>query len=136
MKLEEKAYIAGIIDGEGSIMLIKFHKNQFPSPCLSVSSTSYQLLNWIRKTTGLGSIHSKKNYKPDIHQNSYSYTVKYNDALSLIEEIEPYLVIPEKKKRAQMIVKDYKKLTLRNGRYNKEQIKEKQLFYEKFLNIK
>jgi hypothetical protein len=25
---EEKAYLAGIIDGEGSIMLIKFHGNQ------------------------------------------------------------------------------------------------------------
>ncbi|MBU3209659.1 hypothetical protein [Clostridium algidicarnis] len=35
MTSEEKAYIAGIIDGEGSIMLLKFHHNQFPSPCIS-----------------------------------------------------------------------------------------------------
>ena len=29
----EKAYIAGIIDGEGSIMLQKIHKNEHPAPC-------------------------------------------------------------------------------------------------------
>jgi len=47
----EKAYIAGIIDGEGSIMLIKFHKNQYPSPCVSISSTDVELLEWIKQTT-------------------------------------------------------------------------------------
>ena len=35
----ERAYIAGIVDGEGSIMLTRFHKNQLPSPCVSVAST-------------------------------------------------------------------------------------------------
>ncbi len=45
----EKAYIAGIIDGEGSIMLLQFHSNQLPSPCISVASTSYELLDWLRK---------------------------------------------------------------------------------------
>lgn len=40
----EKAYIAGIIDGEGSIMLTRFHKNQYHSPCVSISSTDIELL--------------------------------------------------------------------------------------------
>ncbi|WP_315117412.1 hypothetical protein [uncultured Clostridium sp.] len=47
---EQSAYIAGIIDGEGSIMLLKFHSSQLPSPCLSISSTSLELLNWIKNT--------------------------------------------------------------------------------------
>lgn len=45
----EKAYIAGIIDGEGSIMLQKFHSNEFPAPCVSIASTSLELLEWIKK---------------------------------------------------------------------------------------
>lgn len=49
----EKAYIAGIIDGEGSIMLTKFHKNQYPSPCVSISSTDMELLEWIKHTTNV-----------------------------------------------------------------------------------
>lgn len=41
----EKAYIARIIDGEGSIMLQKFHSNQLPSPCVSIVSTTLKLLD-------------------------------------------------------------------------------------------
>ena len=44
MSPEEIAYIAGIVDGEGSIMLLRFHKNQHPSPCVTIASTSYELL--------------------------------------------------------------------------------------------
>jgi len=49
MTPEESTYVAGIIDGEGSIMLIRFHKNQNPAPCVSISSALIELLkklNW------------------------------------------------------------------------------------------
>ncbi len=36
----EKAYIAGIIDGEGSIILQRFHTNQYPAPCVSIASAT------------------------------------------------------------------------------------------------
>lgn len=38
IKEVEKAYIAGIIDGEGSIMLQRFHKGDLPAPCVSIDS--------------------------------------------------------------------------------------------------
>ena len=60
MTLVEKSYLAGIIDGEGSIMLLKFHKNQFPSPCISIASISLELLEWVKKKTCVGIIKSKK----------------------------------------------------------------------------
>lgn len=43
----EKYYIAGIIDGEGSIMLQRFHKGEYPSPCVSIASTNIELLESI-----------------------------------------------------------------------------------------
>jgi len=76
----EKAYIAEMIDGEGSIMLTKFHNNQYPAPCISISSTTIELLQWIKGKTKVGTIKSKKNYNKINHKNSYTYTVKYNDA--------------------------------------------------------
>jgi len=103
MTSTEKTYIAGIIDGEGSIMLIKFHKNQFPSPCVSISSTSIELLEWIKNTTNLGTIKSKKNYNPQKHLDSYIYIVKYNYAIALIEDIYPYLIINVKNPRHQVV---------------------------------
>lgn len=135
MTPEQKAYLAGIIDGEGSIMLTKFHKNQWPAPCVSIASVSLELLEWIRLKTGLGKIKSKKNYSPNKHKNSFTYTVRYNDAILLLEMVEPYLVITQKKLRAQMILKFYKLLTTRNGRYSEEQRKAKEDFYKQFMAL-
>ncbi len=129
----EKAYIAGIIDGEGSIMLLQFHNNQLPSPCISVASTSCELLDWLKAKIGTGIVKSKKNYKPDIHQSSYTYTIKYNDALKLLAEVAPYLVITSKKQRANMILSEYKKLIPRNGRYTESQLYAKMDFYQRFI---
>lgn len=132
---EEKAYIAGIIDGEGSIMLTKFHKNQLPAPCISIASTSLELLQWIKNKTGFGSIKSKKNYNPIAHKDSFTYTIRYDEAISLLKEIEPYLVIEQKKQRAKLILNEYKNLTPRNGRYSEEMLKQKEEFHTRFMSI-
>jgi hypothetical protein len=133
---EEKAYIAGIIDGEGSIMLLSFHNNQLPSPCVSISSSTLELLEWIKSKVKGGTIKEKKNYNVNKHKFSFTYTLRYNSAIELFKEIEPYLVIKSKKERASLILKEYKKLTPRNGRYTEEMLNQKQLFYEAFMKLK
>lgn len=132
----EKAYIAGIIDGEGSIMLQKFHSNQYPAPCISIASTTYELLEWIQTVIGKGSIKSIKNRNPEKYRNSYAYILRYDDAINLLIEIYPYLIINSKQKRAELIIKKYKSLTPRNGRYTAELINLKNEFYEEFINLK
>lgn len=136
MSPEEKAYIAGIIDGEGSIMLTKFHSNQFPAPCVTITSTSYELLEWIKSKTGIGTIKFKKNYNPEKHQDSFTYMVRYDDAINLLKEIEPYLIINQKKLRAQLIINEYKSVTPGNGRYSAKSLKLKEEFYDNFIAIK
>ncbi len=136
MTPEEKAYIAGIIDGEGSIMLIKFHRNKFPAPCVTIASASYELLEWIKNKTNMGTIKSKKNYKPNKHQDSFTYMITYNNAINFLREIEPYLIITQKKLRAKLIINEYKSVTLRNGRYSPQLLKLKKEFYDKFISIK
>lgn len=136
MKDTEKAYIAGIIDGEGSIMLQIFHSNEHPAPCVSIASTSIELLIWVKKVVGKGVIVSKKNYQPDIHKDCFSYVLKSNAAISLLEDITPYLIIDVKVKRAKLILERYKALTPRNGRYSDELLEMKQLFYDEFISLK
>lgn len=60
MKDTEKVYIAGILDGEGSIMLQKFYSGEYPSPCVSIASTTLELLNWIKDIVGKVTIINKK----------------------------------------------------------------------------
>lgn len=132
----EKAYIAGIIDGEGSIMLQRFHTNQYPAPCVSIASTTIELLTWLKDTIGYGVIIKKKNYNPEKHKFSYSYVIKQNNAIKLLEDIYSYLIIESKRKRTEMIITQYKSLTPRNGRYTEEQLAKKESFYEEFINAK
>lgn len=51
-------------------------------------------------------------------------------ALYLLKQVEPYLKIPQKKKRAQILVNEYKKLIPRNGKYTPELLKAKEEFYQ------
>jgi hypothetical protein len=131
----EKAYLAGIVDGEGSIMLIRFHKNQYPSPCVSISSTDLELLKWIKKTAKMGRIINKKNYNKERHLDSYTYRVIYDDAIKLLKDIVPYLIIRRKRLRAQHIILKYKEVTIRNGRYNDKQRLAKEQFYTDFMAL-
>jgi len=132
----EKAYIAGVIDGEGSIMLIKFHNNQYPSPCITISSSTVEILEWIKSKIKAGTIKGKKNYSPEKHKNSYTYELRYDNAIKLLTEIAPYLVIETKKKKAEMLVNYYKRITPRNGKYTAEQLWLKENFYNEFISIK
>ena len=135
MTLQQAAYIAGIVDGEGSISLVKQGKNQYHSPLISIASADLELLEWVQKTTGYGTIIKKKNYNPSKHKDSYAINIRYNQAISLLKEIVEFLVITRKKKRAQLILSEYKKVTLRNGRYNKDLLERKTIFYRNFMSI-
>lgn len=132
----EYAYIAGVIDGKGSIMLLKFHKNQNPSPCISISSSTIELLYYIKSRVNAGTIRGKKNYNLDRHKDSFTYEARFNKALELLKEIAPYLVIEAKRKKAELIISKYKKVTPRNERYNIRKNEEKEMFYNEFMNIK
>jgi hypothetical protein len=83
----------------------------------------------------MGKIISKKNYNKEKHKDSFTYRVIYNDALVLLKEIEPYLVIDRKKSRAKLILEKYKKITPRNGKYNDELRKRKEQFYKEFMAL-
>lgn len=117
-------------------MLQRFHTNQYPAPCVSIASTTIELLTWLKDTIGYGVIIKKKNYNPEKHKLSYSFVIKQNNAIKLLEDIYPYLIIESKRKRAEMIITQYKALTPRNGRYTDEQLTKKEMFYEEFINVK
>nr|WP_225893146.1 hypothetical protein [Clostridium botulinum] len=97
MTNKQKSYYWNYIYGEDSIMLLKFYNNQFPSTCISISSTTIELLEWIKAVTKMGPIKRKKNFNAERHTDSFTYTIKYNDAISLLIQIEPYLAIKNKK---------------------------------------
>ncbi|PWW29577.1 hypothetical protein DFO73_104217 [Cytobacillus oceanisediminis] len=71
----EASYIAGIIDGEGTITLSRLHASEHRRPCITIASTDIELLIYIQSLTG-GTLINKKNYKPGLHKNSFSLNIK------------------------------------------------------------
>lgn len=129
-------YTAGIIDGEGTITLtIKksaLNNRNFRMPVVSVSSTTLEILTFLKENYG-GHISSHKIYK-DHHKQSWSWKLTYNDAIDLCEKIHPLLLEPEKRRRAKMLVTEYRSVTKRNGRYTESDLEAKHNFQERFLH--
>ena len=59
MKDWEAAYLAGIIDGKGSITLTRMHDKEHRRPCITVASTDIELLEYLKILTN-GQITNEK----------------------------------------------------------------------------
>ncbi|MDR7870556.1 MAG: hypothetical protein RIN55_06845 [Tissierellaceae bacterium] len=62
---------------EGSIMLSKYHKSEYPSPCISISSTDLELLEWAKDKIGSGKINKKKNYNEEQKQAKEQFYIDF-----------------------------------------------------------
>ncbi|MFZ3576685.1 LAGLIDADG family homing endonuclease [Virgibacillus sp. DJP39] len=135
MKEWEAAYIAGIIDGEGSITLTRMHSKEHRRPCISISSNDKEMLVFIQNLVG-GGIYNKKNYNPSKFQNSYTlYIKKKEDVFQTLGVVHAFLRIERKKKRAEWILSNYDSVTPRNGKYNETMLSNKILFEERFFTL-
>jgi hypothetical protein len=126
------AYMAGIIDGEGTITLTRVNKtDSYRTPVVSVSSTSYEILEFIHKHYG-GAIVNHKTYQKH-HKQSWVWKITYDKAIQLVSDVYPYLTDPTKRYRADLLISKYKKVTVRNGRYTEKQKQAKLQFEQDFF---
>jgi hypothetical protein len=127
------AYLAGIIDGEGTITLSKIHRtSKFRHPVISVSSTSYEILDFIHSHYG-GSISNHKIYKIH-HKQSWIWKISYDNAIKFLADIYPYLLDKTKRHRTHLLITRYKQVTPRNGRYSEKMKQAKQQFEDDFFH--
>jgi hypothetical protein len=129
----DAAYIAGLIDGEGTVTLTRKHKNENRQLCVSISSTERDLLEFVLDATGVGKITNKSTRKSH-HTHSYAYAVYNRHALALLEAVTPHLK-SYKHDRAKLILRNYLEVTPRNGKYTQEILANKAEFEQSVLSI-
>ncbi len=134
LKPAHAAYIAGIIDGEGTVTLSRRNRDKHRGLAVTVSNTEMAILNHILTTTGVGKI-TRKRTSSSVHTPSFTYQVTNRQALELLQQISVYMK-SYKSLRAKLVLKDYIRLTPRNGRYTKEQLQEREKFIERFFAIR
>lgn len=129
-------YLAALIDGEGTITLpYKKSKrgNKYRQLSVTISNSDYELLRWVINTIGAGKI-TKKHPHNEKHALGYTYQLTSQQALDLITQIYSYLRT-YKRKRAQLVLEKYKKLTPRNGKYSRKILIEREKFIKDFFAI-
>lgn len=129
----EKGYVAGIIDGEGTITLSVKQKGGTRHLSVTVSGTESALINYLPRVIGAGRITNKKVYKLH-HTPAYTYAIYSRQAIDLLIQIQPYLKT-YKLKRAKLAIEKYILVTPRNGKYTAEQKLAKDDFVLKFMAI-
>jgi len=100
------AYLAGLIDGEGSIYGRYGKKNNFLGQ-VKVANTYKPMMNWLTKNFGgkiIVGLHKRRIY----HKPVYNWTVwRHRDALAILGVTYPYLI--NKKRAACITMKELRK---------------------------
>ena len=79
----DAAYLAGLVDADGTVTVTRKHRNENRHPALSISNTDIDLLKFVSEKVGAGKITSKR----VVHQNhtpSFAYVVYNRQALNLM----------------------------------------------------
>lgn len=131
---EQAAYLAGLVDADGTVSLSRRHRNEHRHPVISICNTDRRLLEYCRGLTGMGKITSKAVVSLK-HSVSYTYSAHNRQALALMAALRPYMRT-YKAKRAAFILDHYLAVTPRNGKYTAAQLKKKKGFEARLLAIR
>lgn len=108
--IADAAYLAGLIDGEGSVSVNRTRTGKSAKSCrrgfayrssLTITMTDMAVLKWAQKTTGVGAICKKKTARAK-HKPAWAWAVWSVEAADLLRELRPYLKV--KRKQADNLI--------------------------------
>jgi hypothetical protein len=99
----QAGYLAGLLDGEGSIIAMKRNDGTVKSYRMHIANTHQGVLQWCQQTTGLGTVHLQTKPKfsldpkrPNAHltyKTCWSWATYGVKAASVLKQLLPYLQI-------------------------------------------
>jgi hypothetical protein len=94
-------YLAGLIDGEGSIQIYK-HRGTYEYR-LKIGNTDLRLMQWLISNVG-GKYYTETNRNKDKHKTLHQWrTTGINNTKKVLEEVVPFLVL--KQEQAKILLK-------------------------------
>ena len=136
---EKLAYLAGIIDGEGSIMIWKSNidpkrRGQF-NLRVNVSSTDKCLVEWLYENFGgrFSEMNSPSRVIRTNWKKQYIWEVNRPDILKFLSDIYEFLII--KKERCQIAIQFRETFSKRERNLSKETFDIRLKLYEKIKHL-
>jgi len=114
----EKGYLAGLIDGEGTISIGKKNNKTGRlgftlTPSVSIANTNEGLIRYCQSLIG-GCVYKGKRRKPNHHAKFTLRVHRHTEIMKILEQVYPYLRI--KKKHAELLM-EYCKSRIKKRRY-------------------
>ncbi|SNT65121.1 hypothetical protein SAMN05421812_12048 [Asanoa hainanensis] len=131
----EKAWVAGILDGDGCVTLHGYAASKaYRKPLIVVDSTDIEILQELSRLYGGGLVVKKK--AKDHHLQAWTWRLYGSDkVLALIADVLPYMRCAVKVDRATLLANEYKHVTRRNGYYTPDARARKEAFEARFMAI-
>ena len=118
MTATERAYVAGIIDGEGSIEYVQRNVTRHDRPGkpvhkvwnirLEVPQVDGRLIDYLMETTAEGTRDMKRFPKNDNWQDQHRWRCAHRGVYRVLKQIHKYLIV--KKEKAKLVVDHYDKI--------------------------
>lgn len=102
MTKEQTVYIAGFIDGEGTISMQWINNRYCTGPFVQVANTHKGVIDWISEVTEIGHKAYAYDRHPEKQKKAYLLQYRGTKAIELLEQIEPYLIV--KKEQAKVLM--------------------------------
>ena len=127
----DKAYIAGIVDGEGCVTIYRrkckgTRTGLFYTSGIVVVNTHKGVIDFCHQKTGLGTVCVEK--KKTRNRPAWRLSLQAKQALELLEVIEPYLIV--KKSQAEVLRRFVAAKTKRNWLSDEEWQRREDLYLE------
>lgn len=100
--IHERAYLAGLIDGEGSIQARWRPKAQSYETIVSVSNTDRAMIDWIRERWPGHVLVNRHVSGPSHHKDVLVWRVQSARAVAVIEDVVEFLIT--KRERADVLL--------------------------------
>ena len=129
--IAEAAYMAGIIDGEGSIYIGNFSKNPttgalYYQTNIEISNTDEPLIDWIHSTFGgRKALYTRKQMAANSRKQVYRWMATGILVDHIVKLIYPYIIT--KKRQCEIMLKmreTYKETGMRKGKPSNERVPE------------
>lgn len=103
----DAAYLAGLIDGEGCIFIIRARRKDSTrgfiyNSGLDITMTSYFILKFCHAVTGVGSLNKRKYAVKKNWKRAWKWRVCSNQAVEVLTQIFPFLKL--KKQQAEIVM--------------------------------
>lgn len=130
----EIGWLAGIIDGEGSVSLDPRNDSRYPR--ISVPSTDMAILEKCKRITKVGSITPRHSRRSPKHSPTWQWRISGSrQVVEVLKQIQEHLACPKKKARAQFLILHLNDLCKIGGNYSPAELKKRAELQRAFFQL-